>query len=784
MADVRSIYKRQGYRYRFMMQEGGALKERREMITQRRPSFGAAKMELAVWLVLLFLAVARATQNDCVVVAPNSVQLEESVLVINQGDAKYVTLQVQDFPARLNTFYRETIHLSKDEIRKVKLRTGTQQLQREETYAARYIALSVQCGSLYTKEARLMVSEKSGYLFLQTDKPIYSPKQTVRIRFVAVGEHLRPLDGPFSLEIKNPQDIVTYKTVLEGNGTGMFSQSYDFPRSPLLGEWTVTASYGPHPDQMTEVKFKVDEYVLPTFSVNLSVPAVILTDQDTVSGSVTARYVYGKPVEGSAVFRFKVKNEANSEREIGSVSHKELVQGTTSFTIRTADLKMPRSQRWAPMVRGNRLVVEVIVMDGATGKRESAINDMAVFANSPYIISFKSTPRDFRPGTRTIVVALVEHPNSTPASGVRTQITVLNEREQRVPVDVDFSITDDGGKAIFFIQTDAYHKRLKCKVRTADPRYSYHQQEENSINLETYDSRTNATLALNRIDTRRRYQVGEQFEGHVTVMPREMYPLYFVVLSKGHVEHYGVIMPGMPLHFTLTYNMSPTSRVLVYAFYKGHLLADALAFEVQGTCTDSSQIEIETTFKTHEPGEAGALRVKGTEGTLVGILAVDQAVYILRKKDLLTRNRLFAALRSHDLGCGPGGGLTSETVIANAGVVIISHHLAENTIHPDNSCEARVRKRRSIMLRSRASHTDIYLQKCCSLGQRSDKFGRDCRTRAEIVRRFLNREPRANECADAFRDCCRDSHATSSMMTRRFSCTSRSIPDIVCGYEV
>lgn len=65
---------------------------------------------------------------------------------------------------------------------------------------------------------------------------------------------------------------------------------------------------------------------------------------------------------------------------------------------------MMRSKRWGALVKGNRFVVEADVLDKATSKRESTIDDSAIFASSPYLVTFKSTPKDFKPGTSTMIV--------------------------------------------------------------------------------------------------------------------------------------------------------------------------------------------------------------------------------------------------------------------------------------------------------------------------------------------------------------------------------------------
>ncbi|CAN8002028.1 unnamed protein product [Ixodes hexagonus] len=738
----------------------------------------STRRKLQCCLVWIISAVAIA--DSCIITAPNVVRLgvEETLVVFNRGGAKDVSLLVQDYPGRLNTLFSRTISLAPEESQVVRMRLDAAKIDTKDVTSGqpRYVSLITECGRAYKKEARLLISDKGGYLLLQTDKPIYTPKQTVHIRMIAVGENLVPSTGQVKLEIKNPQDIVTHKTVLDttsnSSGTGMFSHSYRFPESPILGEWKAVVTHGAHLTQATEVKFTLDEYVLPRFSVELNVPSVILTDQEYIEGEVFAKYVYGKPVVGSVAFRFRLRNEANEDTEVGSTNFKELIDGRGLFKIRTDEFKMPRRKRWSALVQGNRFVVEADVLDKATSKRESTVDDSAIFASSPYLVTFKSTPKDFKPGTSTMIVAEIKHVNGKPAVGIPTELTALDDREEAVLVDTTSSTSDHTGRVAFSVQTTRFQTALKIKVQTRDPKYKSHQQADGNVVLRPFTSPTNAFVALKRIDTRVALKVGEHFDGYVRSEPPNITPVYYMVISRGQTKAHGKVNESSFHHksfvFQVTPEMSPGARVLVYTFHDGHLLADSMNIEVEEVCSDSSNIEIEPAFRSEEPGSSGALMVRGKEGTRVGILAVDKAVYILNNKELLTREKLFTAFKSHDLGCGPGGGLTSDAVIADTGVVIISEETVENVIRTENSCESRIRRRRIIMKRAVSSYEDPFLRQCCELGHKRDRLGRSCNARADIVWAHLEGKNQAKECAEAFEDCCRrvspvESHGVHGM---------------------
>lgn len=82
----------------------------------------------------------------------------------------------------------------------------------------------------------------------------------------------------------------------------------------------------------------------------------------------------------------------------------QLVDGKAKFEISTESFKMSRGNWQITVDPGNRLVVEANVLDRATSKREYTVDDSAIFATSPYLVTFKHTPKDFKPGVGTIIV--------------------------------------------------------------------------------------------------------------------------------------------------------------------------------------------------------------------------------------------------------------------------------------------------------------------------------------------------------------------------------------------
>ncbi|CAN8004884.1 unnamed protein product [Ixodes pacificus] len=298
---------------------------------------------------------------------------------------------------------------------------------------------------------------------------------------------------------------------------------------------------------------------------------------------------------------------------------------------------------------------------------------------------------------------------------------------------------------------------INVTVRTRDPNLDDSEQAEGQATLQRFTSLSNGFLALKRQDVRSKRKIGYRFESVVTTVPADLQTVYYVALSRGQVKSFGELsstdLRQKSIHFELEESMAPEFRVLVFALHNGSILADSQLVEMEHLCTKSSSINIIVPSGVKEPGNDVSVEVKGISGTRVGLMATDNAVYILDKGQLLTRQKLLSSFRSHDLGCGPGGGITSEEVISQAGIVIISAAMKEDVITTDGSCEAKKRRRRNAVRHSIESYQDPLLKECCWLGIQPDKMVRHCSTRSEIVKRYMP-GPDGARCADVFAKCC------------------------------
>ena len=83
---------------------------------------------------------------------------------------------------------------------------------------------------------------------------------------------------------------------------GIVSEELQLSEQPPLGTWSIIISSN---DQKQTKTFEVAEYVLPTFSVDVSLPPYATFNKADIVATVKATYTYGKPVKGEATLTVK-----------------------------------------------------------------------------------------------------------------------------------------------------------------------------------------------------------------------------------------------------------------------------------------------------------------------------------------------------------------------------------------------------------------------------------------------------------------------------------------------
>jgi hypothetical protein len=144
-----------------------------------------------------------------------------------------------------------------------------------------------------------VVARRPYRVMISTDKPLYQPLQTVRIRLAAMDSFsLKPAQSKVEIVVANPDGTKILQKELATSEFGIASCDLPLPDELIFGRYRIEATLG---GVTSDRVFEVKRYVLPKFKVEVKLDKPYYRPTERVRGSVTARYFFGKPVEGATV---------------------------------------------------------------------------------------------------------------------------------------------------------------------------------------------------------------------------------------------------------------------------------------------------------------------------------------------------------------------------------------------------------------------------------------------------------------------------------------------------
>ncbi|EMP39670.1 Alpha-2-macroglobulin [Chelonia mydas] len=176
-------------------------------------------------------------------------------------------------------------------------------LPKSNSSAAAFLTVLVKGPTLeFRSRKSVLVKNSKSLVFVQTDKPIYKPGQTVLFRVVYLDENFHPLNRLVPLAyIEDPKRNRLYQWQ-EVELKGGFTQlSFPLSSEPIQGTYKVVVQKGS--GDKVQHPFTVKEYVLPKFEVLVKLPKMISILEEKLKVTVCGLYTFGKPVPGLVNFR-------------------------------------------------------------------------------------------------------------------------------------------------------------------------------------------------------------------------------------------------------------------------------------------------------------------------------------------------------------------------------------------------------------------------------------------------------------------------------------------------
>ncbi|XP_018411334.1 PREDICTED: complement C4-like [Nanorana parkeri] len=629
-------------------------------------------------------------------------------------------------------------HISKQTIELTPTRASTCKL--EERRSSRYVQLVITSGALGAlgKVVSIPISYKKGYIFIQTDKSVYTPKESVNMRVFTLDHMMRPTEDFITSTVINAEGLQVRK-MQKLSKTSVVTDKLAIPDISTTGVWRISAYYTSAPESNFTTEFEVKKYVLPNFEVKI-VPELpyFQINKAQFRIKVEARYVYGEPVDGVVHVRVGIIDQTGKKTMLQGLEQQvkmEDAEGT--IQISKDDILKKIAQPVENLV-GSTFYIVATVLEKASGTLEEKELTSVKFVTSPYNLDFSKTRKYYTPGTPAQIVAEVTYTDGTLASGVTVQLLKANTQLS------SFRSNEDG-KVVFQINTDTKEKTLDLMVRAEG---SDGRQEERLI-LTPYASKTNSFLHMDvpiQVLT-----PGESIKVTVKVVTPHsgsVQRIYYMVLNKGQILDLRFIEKSEFMVFSVPVStkMVPSFRIIAYYYLDSEIVANSVWVDVSDVC--EGKLQIRTDVKNSLlPGSQFKLTMETDEVTTVSLSAVDTAVYLVNSKGKLTPGKVMMwAVMTLRFGLG---------------------------------CRVPQRKKRSIdfaaLTRQKADHySSPDLQKCCNNGMvlLPPRMERNCDIRARRVE--------SADCRNAFLDCCQyaeDLRKKISLEKRRNNTIGRTQTD-------
>uniref|UniRef100_A0A8C7CS41 Complement component 5 n=1 Tax=Oncorhynchus kisutch TaxID=8019 RepID=A0A8C7CS41_ONCKI len=574
----------------------------------------------------------------------------------------------------------------------------------------------------FAQHVKIPVSRKNGFLFIQTDKGIYTPEQSVKVRAFSLNEDLQPALRPVTLTFRDPElQKVEIVDMTDVNGIPSMQNPFKIPLKP--------------------------------------------------------KYIHGAPVANADVFlRFGYIGKTTV------ILHKSVrrEQMTESGEVEVCiNMKKALSLEDGPkelegMVE-KFLYLAVMIQEPTGGISQEAEMANVKFLKSPYRLSLVATPPFIKPGLPyAIRVSVKDHlgepvalvPVKLVNSFIKNKLGV-DEKLQCPTLTVDNSKrTKDDGIALFICNLHSEAESARFIFKTADERLPFGSQAEYTLEAKAYSSPNERYLYIDLPSDYSGLQVGQ----HVSIQ------IYFHARSYLRIEtfSYQIISRGkivkfasekrlqgtgsQAISFTVTSDMVPSIRLLVYYILHGEktpeLVADSVWIDVKDKCVNALKTELSFRQKDYKPKDELIFEVKTGQDSLVALSAIDTAVYSLRAPLQDPVTRVLRHIEQSDQGCGGGGGKDNADVFRLTGLTFITNANAQASQSEDDTCTASVRPKRALTYDQQKEKAKQYGRDffCCWQGLHQIPTLDTCAHRANRLKVKLPSD--VKKCRAVFTECC------------------------------
>ncbi|NXD67624.1 A2ML1 protein, partial [Eolophus roseicapillus] len=488
--------------------------------------------------------------------------------------------------------------------------------------------------SEFQKKQKVLIKHTYKRTFIQTDKPVYKPGQ---IGMDRVPRLVRERADPKGNRIAQWLNVTPVG--------GIVDLSFPLAAEAQVGEYTIKMPDRTH-------TFRVEEYVLPKFSVSIQMPQVVTILEENFRLHVCGMYTYGKPVQGSVkavVCRKHIHYNRKSSKAKRSIC-KDYIGETNEDGCFATDVDIKIYHQKRDDSYDFNLEVVAFLKESGTGVEFNTTENCKITFDVT-TLQFLGTSYYYQQGAPYYGNLELKSANGTHLKNKEVILTVsYGSRKQTKTF-----FTDDTGMASFILETSAWGNSsevlLQAKTQMEDfssrnVKVSYGTA---SLTLRAFYSSSQSSVRIQPVQAMLPCGAVQQVPVHYRILASELgngadrADFYHLVnfLASSYTSPISSLPSGQysgAFNVTLPVDLiSPMATLFVYtAFPEGQVAADTFSLKVSKCFRNHVKLGFSDSVAL--PGSAVHLHLQAAPGSLCSIRAVDQSILLLRPEAELSRD--------------------------------------------------------------------------------------------------------------------------------------------------
>nr|XP_033780642.1 alpha-2-macroglobulin-like protein 1 [Geotrypetes seraphini] len=501
----------------------------------------------------------------------------------------------------------------------------------------------------------VLIQRSSNGTFVQTDKPIYKPGETVKVRIVTLSSTFMQINTQYPVvKLQDPNGNIIRQWLNVSPQQGIVDLSFVLPPDPPHGDYEITVN-----TNKAQAFFTVDEYVLPKYETTFEEPAqMIYALASSFQLKVCGMYTYGQPVMGSVQVSLCQRPYPYYYLNANENLH-DICQNFTGQTDRSGCLSTTVSTGTYNFISyqyARSLDAAATFVEDGTGVVSKASSTFQ-FSFTAGTVTFVNMDKAYRAGVLYTGQMKVQGPDGGVLKNQKVYLIV--QIDGQVSQTEKSFVTDSQGMVAFILDTSAWNNsvNLEGKLVLKDPVY---QEEKISVYYENayytvqplYSSAKSflhirpisGTLACGqKQDIKVNYTLDRRDLGDTRQLS-----IYYSVMGKGGMvargqktlSTAGSLTSSFIISLTITPGMAPLIRLVVYTIVpSGGVTADQAEFQV--SMCFRNQVALEFSEEEGLPGSRIGLQLSAAPRSLCAIKAVDQSVLLLKPERELSNQTVY-----------------------------------------------------------------------------------------------------------------------------------------------